>query len=455
MTYCVYMCTSNAAKRFHLLPRIIDQMVPTWDSLDSYIANYAGRTKIHRLLHISKTLKELQPAADSLVLDIIRAESFDTETYKKVLAKMNVSDEDELRRHHAWLSEATKNSTALTQKLETELKAYKNNLIKESIRLGQQDIANHQIKTGDLITAHRTFIRNRDYCTTPLHMFQVNMNTIYISILLGQWSQVQNHLTKLQSGSLQIRQEDQNHINVATALEFLSQKNYEQSARMFLQVEASIGTSYNNVISMNDIANFTCILALATFSREDNLKLIESTAFKPFLELEVLSREALAAFHKRRYAECLKLLSSFKADLIADVYFSSHVGSLYELIKERSYLQFLSTFSKVPLARMATEFAVTPAEIETSLCNLIMQKKLTQVRIDMKNGLIVREPISVHESNYLKSIESGTAYCRQVNAALTHLALTYGNLQVDAPRHASSMPGLKTRPIQKHGRGKF
>lgn len=383
-------------------------------------------------MQIAYSLPELQDEAYRLTLDTIREESLDTTTYRLVVDKLASKSEEESSQRESWIKDATKRATALADKLEQEVKAYKNNLIKESIRMGQQDIASHSIKTGDLSNALRTLIRNRDYCTTPLHVFQVNMSIIDVSILLGQWPQVQTYLSKLEGTTLPELQENRGKLDAATGLVLLSRKNYAEAARTFLKIDSSIGTTYNNIISMHDIANFTCLLALATFSRDEILMLSESTSFKPFLELEIMSREALTAFHKQRYAECFKLLDSLQADMIADVYFSSHVTEIYELIRERSYLQYISAFSTVPLSRISIVFAQSSSEIESCLCKLISAGKLKQTRIDAKNGLIVHEETLLRESAYLKSLQTGKSYCDMVEVAVTYLALSHSDLQVTA-----------------------
>ncbi|CCG83100.1 putative COP9 signalosome subunit 1 [Taphrina deformans PYCC 5710] len=405
----------------------------TWESLDIYISAYSGITKVRRLLHIAEHFDALRIPAYKLALSTLEAESLDTATYEVIMEKLKSCDSSE-QLDTTWLRTSSKKATAITDKLEQELKAYKNNLIKESIRMGQQDIANHYVNTGDLTSALRALVRNRDYCTTPLHIFQVNMGIINISILLGNWAQVQSYVAKVENMSAQLKEKSaaQNHINVASALALLSQKKYKDAADLLLQVDASIESTYNNIIAMNDIANYTSLLALATFPRDDILKLSDSASFTPFLELEVASREALTAFHRNRYAKCFRLLDSIKPNMLADIYFAPHVEEIYTLIKERSMLLFIGAFKVISLDRISNVFDMPMEAVRDSLASLIMREKLPTSKIDMRRVLVVNEGKVPRQSVYQKAFDVSNHYAEEVERSLFHLAVVKAGLQVES-----------------------
>lgn len=424
-------------------------MLPSWESLESYISNYHGRTKVQRLLHIAEAFPAQEHTAYCLLLSILQEESLDVATYELVVAKLKPQIEVDIPQHDLWIREASKKASATGEKLEQELKAYKNNLIKESIRMGQQDIANHYIKTGDLGNALRTFVRNRDYCTTPLHVFQANMSVINTSILLGQWSQVQAYISKLEASSPHLREEHAFQINIATGLMRMQQKNYAESARIFLHVNATTGDSYNHITSRNDIAIFTCLMALATFTRDEVLGLIESSTFRAFLELETSSREAIAAFYNRRYADCFDLLESIKADMLADIYFSSHVAGVYGLIKERAYLQYIGAFSAISFKRLSKTFATSDAELEIFLIRLIEDRKLPLTRIDTKYEFIITERMSARQTTCRTGPTHSHSYNDDVNNSLNFLTISGADIQVNTnhtiKQNQLGMPSARSR----------
>ena len=52
------------------------------------------------------------------------------------------------------------------EKLDADLKNYKSNSIKESIRRGHDDLGDHFLDCGDLTSALKCYSRARDYCTS-------------------------------------------------------------------------------------------------------------------------------------------------------------------------------------------------------------------------------------------------------------------------------------------------
>lgn len=412
----------------------MDTTTPAWESLETYIANYTGRTKVLRLIHIAESIGSLSIQAYELALEVLRADSLDSSTYLKIVEKLTTSQGTIAHDYDTvWAQDASKKAQAITDKLEQELKAYKNNLIKESIRMGQQDIANHHARMGNMEDALRSLVRNRDYCTTPVHILQINMNIVNTSILLGQWAQVQTYVNKFETSSSQVKDKAvyQNQIYTATALTYLSQARYLEAAEKFLEIDSSIDTTYNNVISMNDIANITCLLALATFSRADILNLIESAAFKPFLELEICAREALTAYYRCRYSECLNLIGQLRTNMIADIYFSVHVPTIFSLIKERSLLQFISAFNVLPLSRISDAFSKSTNEIEKDLAELLSNNKLHNARLDLRHGLVVSEYRDARELAYSRSALMSEEYARDIERTLLHLNVASSALLVE------------------------
>ena len=126
---------------------------PKFD-LDAYIANYRGkpwrslsglrqtlidmlgRTRFDRLFLIGTSSLFLYP--DALKLAIVEAKGgLDTSRYELAVAKLHeILPED--RDGHldlAWVEKTNKQAQIETDRLEREYKGFKNNLIKESIRV--------------------------------------------------------------------------------------------------------------------------------------------------------------------------------------------------------------------------------------------------------------------------------------------------------------------------------
>lgn len=108
---------------------------PKFD-LESYIANYDGATRLDRLLLIGRSSKPL--AADALNAALVEAKAGKNVTsYLDIIAYVQNSNQPNVVavEDQAWVEKTRKATDRETERLESELKGYKNNLIKESIRV--------------------------------------------------------------------------------------------------------------------------------------------------------------------------------------------------------------------------------------------------------------------------------------------------------------------------------
>jgi COP9 signalosome complex subunit 1 len=109
---------------------------PNWD-LDQYILNYKGHGQIHRLRFIA--LKSTTYAVDALKLAVrlIKETTLNVVLYQDTVKQLQLHSPTlpEAVLDQAWMDHAIRSSKLTVEKLEAELKNYKNNLIKESIRV--------------------------------------------------------------------------------------------------------------------------------------------------------------------------------------------------------------------------------------------------------------------------------------------------------------------------------
>jgi hypothetical protein len=109
---------------------------PNWD-LDQYILNYRGHGKIHRLRFIALKCPALQADALTSAIRLIRETTLDVALYQETVEKLHqfLPSAQEATLDQAWIENVSRTAKATTERLEAELKNYKNNLIKESIRV--------------------------------------------------------------------------------------------------------------------------------------------------------------------------------------------------------------------------------------------------------------------------------------------------------------------------------
>lgn len=83
-----------------------------------------------------------------------------------------------------WAESKAKKAALKLEKLDTDLKNYKANSIKESIRRGHDDLGDHYLDYGDLSNALKCYSRARDYCTSSKHVIHMCLNVIKVNIIL-------------------------------------------------------------------------------------------------------------------------------------------------------------------------------------------------------------------------------------------------------------------------------
>jgi len=115
---------------------LMDALQPNWD-LDQYILNYSGHGQIHRLEFIALKSSTLQVDALKLAIRLIKDTTLNVSLYQETVEQLRLVDStsEESVLDRSWVEIATRSTKITTEKLEAELKNYKNNLIKESIRV--------------------------------------------------------------------------------------------------------------------------------------------------------------------------------------------------------------------------------------------------------------------------------------------------------------------------------
>lgn len=115
-----------------------------------------------------------------------------------------------------WVETKLKKSALKLEKLDNDLKNYKSNSIKESIRRfdtvfflnifikysffrGHDDLGDHYLDCGDLSNALKCYSRARDYCTSGKHVVNMCLNVIKVSVYLQNWSHVLSYVAKAEA----------------------------------------------------------------------------------------------------------------------------------------------------------------------------------------------------------------------------------------------------------------
>jgi len=79
-----------------------------------------------------------------------------------------------------WVETKSKKAAHKLEKLDNDLRNYRSNSIKESIRRGHDDLGDHYLDCGDLSNALKSYSRGRDYCTSGKHVVNMCLNAIKV-----------------------------------------------------------------------------------------------------------------------------------------------------------------------------------------------------------------------------------------------------------------------------------
>ena len=359
---------------------------PTID-LETYANSYIGLARINRLLFIADHCQSLRIEALKMTLNYIKENTYNCNMYIQVYRKLHdalsvsgINPESAIGPiDDQWIEKRSKKAALKLEKLDTDLKNYKANSIKESIRRGHDDLGDHYLDCGDLSNALKCYSRSRDYCTSGKHVLNMCMNVIKVSIYLQNWSHVLTYVAKAEGTP----EYSNNHsiatkLHCAAGLSDLACKKYKNAARHFLNANFDHFTSeYGEIISPNNVAIYGGLCAMASFDRNELHKnFISSSLFKLFLELEPQLRDAISKFYESKYANCLSILDEIKDNLLLDLYLAPHVNTLYSHIRNKALIQYFSPYLSADMNKMSSAFNTSVSALEDELMQLILDGQI-------------------------------------------------------------------------------
>ncbi|KAF2837903.1 COP9 signalosome-like protein complex subunit 1 [Patellaria atrata CBS 101060] len=458
---------------------IITRDPPKFD-LDAYISNYIGRTRLDRLTLIGQTSTYL--SLDALHAAIAQSkQGAEVQTYLNLtecLHDINPSDALAVP-DVTWVEETTRRVKNETDRLEAELKAYKNNLIKESIRMGNEELGAHYLSVGDFTSSYKSYYRMRDYCTTPKHITEMSLKLIYVALMQRNFMTAQSQILKLQTQAT-ARAEDKTKLEpILTAcmgLAQLSTGSYADAASSFLSVSPNFITSEplggidftHAVLTPNDIAVYGGLTALASMNRAElQSRVLDNSTFRTFLELEPHIRRAISLFCSSKYSACLATLEAYRADYTLDIHLHAHIADIYNQVRVKSIQQFFIPFSRVTLDEMARAFPPPsqststensnsnenskPHSIDDELSCLISADKLP-ARLDLVDRLLIAPAASPRLAAHADAVEMARRYEHTLLLRLGRLNTLNSGLDVKAPKEKQGGFGEFVGDLEQMGK---
>lgn len=407
--------------------------------LETYAARYDGRGKIHRLRHIAS----VSPPHRREALTLAITESLhgrDTSLYKTLHHDYTSHPtHPPLPLETTWLSTTDRWAARELEKLRHELEDSKQQANKEVIRTGHTDLGDFFHARGRLVQARGDYAKTRDYCMVAAHTLQMCARVIVVSIEAGEFAHVENHflmaenLPQADPASPQLSK-----MRACAGLALLVRGNFAAAAPRFVETNAcaeeegvaGLATAFRDVVSLEDVATYGALTALATMQRAAVAKLIvPKAAFRNLLELVPGVREAVCDFYHSRYARCLEGLEGMRAELELDVFVGPHVPALYALIRRKALVQYVSPYAAADLGRMAGVFGVGRGELEEEVLGLI-EGGLVRARLDMEKGALVGVRCDARLDALAGAVKKGREAFEEMEAMLLRMALVKGGVDV-------------------------
>lgn len=417
--------------------------------LEVYANSYTGLAKLYRLIYIIDHCPSLRLEALKMAISYVMT-TYNVNLYQvlhqklaEVTTSLSVPDvaaastsQDIPTIDNMWMETRSKKAALKLEKLDNDLKNYKSNSIKESIRRGHDDLGDHYLDCGDLSNALKCYSRARDYCTSGKHIVNMCLNVIKVSVYLQNWSHVLSYVSKAESTPdfADTQTKDSNQIiltklKCAAGLAELATKKYKAAAKHFLQANLD-HCDFPELISSNNVAIYGGLCALATFDRHKLQKnVIFSSSFKLFLELEPQLRDIIFKFYESKYASCLKLLDEIKDNLLLDMYIAPHVKTLYTQIRNRALIQYFSPYLSADMRKMALAFNRTVPALEDELMQLILDGQI-QARIDSHNKILFAKDVDQRSTTFEKSMKMGKEYQRRTRMLILRAAILKSKIHV-------------------------
>uniref|UniRef100_A0A672FVI2 COP9 signalosome complex subunit 1 n=1 Tax=Salarias fasciatus TaxID=181472 RepID=A0A672FVI2_SALFA len=444
---------------------------PTLD-LEQYATSYSGLMRIERLQFIAEHCPQLRVEALKMALTFVQR-TFNVDTYEEIHRKLTEATRYRVEVQgvpdtvpeggvvpppldSAWAESTRKKALLKLEKLDTDLKNYKGNSIKESIRY-EHTHTYHYLDCGDLSNALKCYSRARDYCTSAKHVINMCLNVIKVSVYLQNWSHVLSYVNKAEStpeiaevSGAPRRSRAQQQLPPLTGggvslcvsgLAELASRKYKPAAKCFLQASFD-HCDCPELLSPSNVAVYGGLCALATFDRQElQRNVISSSSFKLFLELEPQIRDIIFKFYESKYASCLKLLDEMKDNLLLDMYLAPHVKTLYSQIRNRALIQYFSPYVSADMTKMAQAFNTTVAALEDELTQLILEG-LINARIDSHSKILYARDVDQRSTTFEKSLHMGKEFQRRAKAMILRAAVLRNQIHVKSPPREGSQGEL-------------
>jgi COP9 signalosome complex subunit 1 len=392
--------------------------------LESYINGYSGHTKLVRLQLIAQKCPALQEEALTLLGQAILSG-----VNTKVLAKYGDLLSPIVSK--SWATGIDQSSVGIETKMTAEITAARASLSKQRIREAHNDFGEFHHRRGDITSALKQFTLARDHSSSPLEMGESSIKGIVAATDIKNMTQLESYLNKFEHGgcdsSLMMSQ-----FTAARGLFWLMKGEFGQAARKFAEVSPEIGDSLTNLITAEDVATYGTLCAFASLEREEAKRILSDSSFRNFIDLVPAVGEMVTHFFEGRYGSVISWLQTHRTRLALDLYLSELIDRLFEAIRDRCVLQYVTPYLNVSLVSMAEAFSLDVPSMEHSVATLIGNGSLN-ARIDSAAKTIHVVSVERRAESFAKVAKLSSVYVHDMQSLLLRMSCLEQDVMVAAP----------------------
>ena len=312
--------------------------------------------------------------------------------------------------------------------------------------MGYDDLGRHFHQIGNLGEAAKAYSKEREYCQLPSHITIMIFRLINVYVDQESWLSVESNVQKLRSSTQKPGEPDKADakLSAVMGLAQLATRNYDTAAISFLNCDPRMlqaklddpndEEAYNEVLTPNDIATYGTLCALASMDRgELQSKVLDSSSFRSYLELEPQLRQAISSFVAGKYSACLGILESYRIDYLLDVYLSRHFIDLFRRIRNKAIIQYFVPFSCVTFEALASAFN-TDEDIIVQSLNALIRSDVLSAHLDIENRHLVATKIDSRNAVHGTALATAKDYERTLQLRILRMEVLGTGLEVKAPK---------------------
>ena len=447
--------------------------------------NETSETRIQRLLFLarnSNTSTENRKIACTLLEEQLRSASnakryeyiFDTPSLKDVAESMP-SEYDA-----SFVESATERNNHQYDALMANLRTSRASLGKDTIYQSTIQLVNHLMMTGRTREAMGQLVNTKAYCSGIWQLQEMTLLLAEACLGIGEYGRVRELYDPgvdkrrgvgakggrgMAGDDSTFRKTFLSKLNAARGLAYLAEGNINDAAHSFLAVTEELRDDFNTVLSGNDIALYGGLSALialdrkemgSTFSLEKSSSSSSSgndrqggtrNVFRTRLDGHPAMRDAIQAYIRADYGECLRSVETLRKGWENDIYLAPQAENLWRLVRGKCLVQYFEPYSSVSLHSVMDSFAFKNVdEAEDIVADLLERKEIVGAKIDgvdhILNGTSAEELERRMRRKMIRKLgRMGEGLLDEVNGTLLRTACTEKGLVVGK----AGGKGLKSR----------